>query len=128
MMVMNTEKFRIPGQIGESKATVIDNGANWGIYIWKKANGKPFTDGKGSVLNVPSHRGDLLQIQKLERAAKELGQEDGSYEFYPGMGRVSEEEYSEQVDRMKQGLIPNLNDLGAVMAAKKTLELYGDDE
>jgi hypothetical protein len=44
------------------------------------------------------------------------------------MGRISEEEYSEQVDRMKQGLIPNLNDLGAVMAAKKTLEMYGDDE
>jgi hypothetical protein len=29
---------------------------------------------------------------------------------------------------MQQGLIPNLNDLGAVMDAKKTLELYGDEE
>jgi hypothetical protein len=29
---------------------------------------------------------------------------------------------------MKQGLIPSLNDVGAVMAAKKTLELYGDEE
>ena len=126
---MNNENFQIPGQIGTSKLSIVNEGQHiaWGIYIWKKANGKPFTDGSGNVLNVPSHRGDALQIQKLQRAAKELGQEDGSYEFYPGMGRISEEEYSEQIDRMKQGLIPNLNDLNAVMAAKKTLEMYGDE-
>jgi hypothetical protein len=29
---------------------------------------------------------------------------------------------------MKQGLIPNLNDLGAVHAAKQTIALYGDEE
>jgi hypothetical protein len=43
------------------------------------------------------------------------------------MKKISDEEHSEQVDRMSQGLIPSLNDLGAVMAAKKTLELYGDE-
>lgn len=124
---MNTEKFSVPGQIGESKITILDKQYDWGIYFWKKANGKPFTDGKGSVLNIPSHRGDALQIRKLQQAAKELGQEDGSYEFMPGVERISDEEYSEQIDRMKQGLIPNLNDLGAVMAAKQTLAMYGDE-
>ena len=125
---MNSEKFRVPGQVGESKLTVVEKGYDWGIYIWKKANGKPFTDGQGNVLNIPSHRGDQLQIQKLVREAKALGQEDGSYEFYPGMGRISDEEYSEQLDRMKQGLIPNLNDLGAVQAAKDTIAIYGSDD
>jgi hypothetical protein len=125
---MNSEKFRVPGQVGESKLTVVEKGYDWGIYIWKKANGKPFTDGQGNVLNIPSHRGDQLQIQKLVREAKALGQEDGSYEFYPGMGRISDEEYSEQLDRMKQGLIPNLNDLGAVQAAKDTIAMYGSDD
>jgi hypothetical protein len=125
---MNSEKFRVPGQVGESKITVVEKGYDWGIYIWKKANGKPFTDGQGNVLNIPSHRGDQLQIQKLVREAKALGQEDGSYEFYPGMGRISDEEYSEQLDRMKQGLIPNLNDLGAVQAAKDTIAMYGSDD
>ena len=125
---MNPEKFRVPGQIGESKITVIDKGYDWGIYIWKKANGKPFTDGQGNVLNVPSHRGDQIQIQKLVREATALGQGDGSYEFYPGMGRISDEEYSEQLDRIRQGLIPNLNDLGAVQAAKDTIAMYGSDD
>lgn len=125
---MNAEKFRVPGQVGESKLTVLDKNYDWGIYIWKKANGKPFTDGNGNVLNIPSHRGDALQIRKLEQEAKALGQGDGSYEFYAGMGRISDEEYSEQLDRMKQGLIPNLNDLGAVQAAKDTIAKYGSDD
>ncbi len=124
---MNSEKFKVPGQVGESKLTVLDKQYDWGIYFWKKANGKPFTDGNGSVLNIPSHRGDAIQIQKLVREATALGQGDGSYEFMPGVARVSEEEYSEQKDRMAQGLIPNLNDLGAVMAAKQTLAMYGDE-
>jgi hypothetical protein len=125
---MNTEKFRVPGQVGESKLTVLDKQYDWGIYFWKKANGKPFTDGEGNVLNIPSHRGDALQIRKLQQEATALGQGDGSYEFMPGVERVSDEEYSEQVERMKQGLIPNMNDLGAVMAAKQTLATYGSDE
>jgi hypothetical protein len=126
-MVMNSEKFKVPGQVGESKITVLDKQYDWGIYFWKKANGKPFTDGNGSVLNIPSHRGDALQIRKLTQEATALGQGDGSYEFMPGVARVSEDEYAEQKERMNQGLIPNLNDLGAVMAAKQTLAMYGDE-
>jgi hypothetical protein len=125
---MNAEKFKVPGQIGESKLTVLDKQYDWGIYFWKKANGKAFTDGNGNVLNIPSHRGDALQIHKLQQEATALGQGDGSYEFMSGVERVSDEEYSEQVDRMKQGLIPNMNDLGAVMAAKQTLAQYGSDD
>lgn len=117
-----------PGQIGESKVTILDKQYDWGIYFWKKANGKPFTDGKGSVLNIPSNRGDMIQINRLIQEATALGHGDGSYEFMPGVGRVSEEEYAEQMDRMKQGLIPNLNDLGAVQAAKDTIAMYGSDD
>lgn len=125
---MNTENLKFPGQVGDSKVTVLEKDYPWGIYVWIKANGKPFTDGHGSVLNIPSHKGDAMQIEKLKREAAALGQEEGHAEFYPGMSRISEEEYSEQVDRMKQGLIPNLNDLGAVQAAKDTIAMYGSDE
>ena len=124
---MNAEKFKAPGQVGESKISIVDKGYDWGIYFWKKANGKPFTDGNGSVLNIPSHRGDAIQIHKLQQEATALGQGDGSYEFMPGVARISEDEYAEQKERMSQGLIPNLNDLGAVMAAKQTLSMYGEE-
>ncbi len=40
-------KPRMPGQIGETKVTLIDKQYDWGIYVWKKSNGKWFTDGNG---------------------------------------------------------------------------------
>jgi hypothetical protein len=117
-----------PNQIGNSKITVLDKQYDWGIYVWQKENGKWFTDGEGNILNIPSHRGDEIQLHKLRQAASHHGEPNGKPIFFPGMGRVTDEEYSEQVDRMSQGLIPNLNDLGAVAAAKNTIKLYGDQD
>lgn len=114
-------------KIGKSKVTVLDKKYDWGIYVWIKANGKPFTDGNQSVLNIPAHRGEQGQIEKLRQAAAYYGEGDGHAEFYPGLSRVSEEEYAEQKERMAQGLIPNMNDLGAVHAAQQTLKQYGDE-
>lgn len=119
---------KFPGQIGESKVTILDKQYDWGIYVWQRENGKWFTDGNGNILNIPSHRGDEIQLYKLRQAAAHYGEPNGKPVFFAGMGRVTDEEYSEQVDRMKQGLIPNLNDLGAVKAAKDTIAMYGDEE
>jgi hypothetical protein len=121
---MNPEKKK---KLGKPKITVIDKKYDWGIYVWKRANGKWFTDGEGNILNIPSRKGDEVQLKKLKDAATYHGEPDGSPVFFAGLGRVTDEEYSEQVDRMKEGLIPNLNDLGAVHAAKQTLEKWGDE-
>lgn len=118
---------RMPGQVGDAKLTVLDKKYDWGVYVWIKSNGKPFTDGQNNVLNIPSHRGDQMQMEKLRKEAEYLGQGDGHAEFYAGTARVSEEEYSEQLDRMKNGELL-LNDLGAVIDAKKTQEKWGDEE
>ena len=108
---------------------VIEKDYYWGLYLYKKANGRYFSDGHGSVLNIPSMRGDIAKISELKQAAIHYGDPgNGTVEFIAGSSRVSEEEYSEQVDRMNSGLLPNLNDLGAVQAAKDTIALYGDEE
>lgn len=115
--------------VNNVRRQVIDKMYDWGLYVYKKSDGKWFTDGEGNVLNIPSNKGDLAQIKKLRDAAVHYGDDgEGECVFVPGLERVSDEVYAEQVDRMNQGLIPNLNDLGAVQAAKKTLELYGDEE
>lgn len=115
--------------LGKAKLTVVEpTGYAWGVYVWKKSNGKWFTDGQGNVLNIPSNRGDENQIQKLRDAAAHYGEPDGEPVFFGGVERITDEEYSEQIDRMKQGLIPSMNDLGAVIAAKETLKAYGDEE
>jgi hypothetical protein len=74
-------------------------------------------------------RGDISKIAELKTAAQHYGDPgDGEALFVPGLTRVSEEEYSEQKDRMQQGLIPSMNDLGAWHAAKQTFDRYGSDD
>jgi len=108
---------------------VIEKKYNWGLYVYKKSNGKWFTDGEGNVLNIESMRGDLSNMSQLKDAAKYYGDPgDGDAVFVPGLTRVTDEEYSEQLDRMQQGLIPSMNDLGAWHAAQQTHDKYGSDE
>jgi hypothetical protein len=114
--------------VGNVRRQVIEKKYNWGLYVYKKSDGKWFTDGEGNVLNIESTRGDISQISKLKNTAKYYGDDgEGEAVFVPGLTRVSEEEYSEQLDRMKQGLIPSLNDLGAWKAAQDTLSKHGRD-
>lgn len=125
---MNKPKPRFPGQIGQTKVQVINEAfTNAGIYVWKLPTGKYFTDGEGNALSIESMKGDLTKIQELTDAAKYYGQPEGTAEFFPGVRKISDEEYSEQKDRMSQGLIPSENDLGALIAAKKTFDMYGGE-
>jgi superfamily I DNA/RNA helicase len=114
-------------QVGKSKATMIPKMYDWGIYVWKRSNGKWFTDGEGNILNIPSMRDDITKLAELRNAAAHYGEPDGQPVFFAGLSRVTDEEYSEQVERMKQGLLPNMNDLGAVHAAQETLRAHGDE-
>ena len=112
--------------VGNVRRKVIEKNYNWGLYVYKKANGKWFTDGEGNVLNIPANRGDLDKIAELKKAAMHYGDDgDGNCIFVPGLTRISDEEHSEQVDRMKAGLIPSMNDLGAWKAAQDTVNKYG---
>ena len=128
----NTRKAKI----GKSKITQIDKGTGqramfgyeWGLYFWRLPDGHLFKDDEGRLLNIPSIKDDLGQMTKLRQAAAHYGQPDGEPWFYAGVNRATDEEYEEQLDRLNEGLIPSLNDLGAVQAAKKTVELYGDAE
>jgi hypothetical protein len=117
------------GQIGKTKIQVVnDNITNIGVYVWQKANGKFFTDGDNNVLNIPARKGDQSKIDELTKAAAYYGQPEGKAVFFEGTGRITDEEYSVQKDRMAQGYIPSENDLGALIAAKKTQEMYGNEE
>ena len=118
----------ILSKVSNVRRKVIETDVEWGLYVYKKADGKYFTDGEGNVLNIPSMKGDLSKIAQLFSAAKYHGDSgDGVAKFVPGLTRVSDETHSEQVDRMKQGYIPSMNDLGAWQDAQKTLDTYGQE-
>lgn len=113
---------------GKSKATVIPKMYDWGIYFWQLPDGHLFKDTDGNMLNIPATRGDIAKMFELKQAAAYYGQPEGKPYFVPGVRRATDEEHSEQVDRMKQGLLPNLNDLGAVYDAQQGLKAHGEDE
>lgn len=114
--------------VSNVRRKVIPKNYEWGLYVYKKSDGKWFTDGEGSVLNIPSMRGDVSKIAELKAAAVHYGDDgEGQAVFVAGLNRISEEEHSEQMDRFKSGLIPSMNDLGAWQAAQDTLNKYGKD-
>lgn len=116
------------GQIGPTRIQVIEEKfSNAGIYVWQLPSGKYFTDGDGNALSIESMKDDPAKIKELTDAAKYYGQPEGKAVFFSNVRKISDEEYSEQQDRMAQGLIPSTNDIGAFMAAKKTLDMYGDE-
>lgn len=114
--------------VSNVRRKVIPKSYDWGLYVYKKSNGKWFTDGEGNVLNIPSMKGDISKIAELKKAAVHYGDDgEGSAVFVAGLNRISEEEHTEQMDRFKNGLIPSMNDLGAWQAAQDTLNKYGRD-
>jgi len=119
----------MPNQIGKTKVSVVKEPfSDYGIYVWQLRSGKVFTDGEGNALSIDSMRGDESRIALLRNEASWLGQPDGQAIFFANVRKVSDEEHSEQVDRMAQGYIPSETDLGALVDAKKTFELYGSDD
>ena len=119
----------ILSKVRNVRRQVIEKKYNWGLYVYKKSNGSWFTDGEGNVLNIESMRNDLSKIAELKQAAKYYGDEgDGEAVFVPGLTRITDEEHSVQKDRMMQGLIPSMNDLGAWYAAQQTHDKYGPSD
>lgn len=120
----NTRKAKI----GKSKATWMPKMYDWGLYFWRLPDGHLFKDEDGNMLNIPSMRGDLSKIAELRKAAAHYGQPEGEAWFYAGIRRATDEQYEEQKQRLKEGLIPNLDDLGAVHAAQQGIKKHGNSE
>ena len=108
------------------KISVVPKRYNWGVYLWKFPDGKFFKDSEGNYLNVPAMKGDLTAINTIRDAAKHYGRPEGEPFFRAGVSRVSDEEYSEQLERLQAGEIPSLNDLGAIYDAQQGLKQHGE--
>ena len=61
----------------------------------------------------------MISFAELKKVAIHNGDDGlGEAVFVAGLTQVSEEEYSEQKERLREGLIPSMNDLGAWHAAQ----------
>lgn len=113
--------------IKRPKVTVVDENPGWGVYVWRCAsNGKIFRDDDDNVLNIPSRQYDLEKIKVITEAAAHYGEPKGEPVFVPGVQRATDEEHTEQMDRMRSGLLPTMNDFGAVTDAKNAAIQRGE--
>ena len=101
------------------RVSIVEENPGWGLYAWRKANGQIFMDEDNNLLNIPSRYGDLEKISQITQAAAHYGEPEGKPVFIPGVQRATEEGYNEQVERMKVGMLPTMNDFGAVKDAKR---------
>jgi hypothetical protein len=98
---------------------------NWGVYIWKTPEGKVIKNENGDFLMIMSRKDDQKQIEKIRRAAKDCGVDDGEAIFWSGNRPVSEEEYQEQVARLTVGLVPDKLDYFAAKEELNSRKLNG---
>jgi hypothetical protein len=100
--------------MGKMKVTPIDE-VNWGVYVWQMPDGSVVRDEEGAYLSIPSVRGDIRQINKLKKAALEYDLGEGEPMFFSGHRVVTDEELEEQKSRAELGLVPDPQDLPAMM-------------
>lgn len=86
---------------------------DYGVYVWKMPNGAYLADDERRWLSIASMRGDMRRIAELSDTVKAYGIHEGSPEFIEGVRKVTDDEYDEQVERLEQGLIPDIYDIPA---------------
>jgi hypothetical protein len=84
----------------------IRSAAKFGLYVWKLPDGSYFSDNLGNTLNVPSYEHDIEKMSRLTEAARYWGKPEGKPVFLAGVGRATESEYQEDLERMSSGLTP----------------------
>ena len=114
----NRKKAKRP-PLKKPKVTLVEENPGWGLYAWRKKDGKFFMDDDNNLLNIPSRQYDLEKMAKITEAAAYYGEPEGNPVFIPGVQRTTDEEYDIQRERMKAGLLPTMNDFNAVTDAKK---------
>jgi hypothetical protein len=106
--------------MGKMKITQIDE-VNWGLYMWQMPDESLVMDDEGGYLCIPSLKGDIRQIKKLRDAAKYHGLEEGKPIFFSGHRQVTDDELLEQKQRGEMGLIPDAQDMPAMMEYVKEM-------
>lgn len=86
----------------------------FGVYVWQMPNGAIVKNEHNEPMYIYAEFGDIKRQNQLRDAAKSFGITDGGPLFLPGHRPVTDDEYEEQKERLKQGLIPDEYDLSAI--------------
>lgn len=98
----------------KGRRIVFDNEVDrYGVYLWEMPNGSFIADDEGNFLSIAAEVNNPVRIERLRRAAAELGIVEGRAVFFPGHRKINDEEYERQKSRHAAGLIPDEYDVSA---------------
>jgi hypothetical protein len=110
--------------MGKMKVTPVEE-VSWGLYLWQMPDESVVMDEEGAYLSISSFKGDIKQIKKLKKAAQEYGIDEGKPIFFSGHRHVTQDELEEQKHRAELGMVPDPQDLPAMMEYVKEVREMG---
>ena len=110
--------------MGKMKITPVEE-VNWGVYVWQMPDDSVVRDEDGNYLSIPSIKGDIRKIKLLKDAAKHYGLDEGHPLFFSGHRQITDDELIEQKSRAEMGLVPDPQDLPAMMEYVKEVREMG---
>jgi hypothetical protein len=87
---------------------------NLGVYL-ALSEGNYIIDEDENFLCIQAMRGDKKRVMELIHAAKGFGLKDITVEFRPDQRKISNDEFEEQMDRLKNGITPDKYDIGHLL-------------
>ena len=83
-----------------------------GIYVWEMPDGRWIGDDDGNFLSVTAKKGNRSLIDALAREVRSYGIYEGGPKFLSARRKITDEEYAEQEQRLRWGLVPDPLDIG----------------
>jgi len=93
-----------------------------GIYVWEMPDGRWIGDDDGNFLSVTSKKGNRSRIDALAREVSSYGIYEGQPKFLSARRKINDEEFAEQEQRLKWGLVPDPFDIGSYKDDIKSLK------
>lgn len=99
----------------KTKMQTVDEAA-YGVYVWEMPDGRWVGDDEGNWLSIAAMKGDLKRINELTQAARHYGIMVGQPLFLSGHRKIDDDEFEYQKQRQAFGLIPDENDIPALVS------------
>ena len=95
-----------------NKNTRILEETTLGIYVWEMPDGRWIGDDDGNFLSITSKKGNRSRIDALAREVRSYGIYEGGPKFLSARRKITDEEFAEQEQRLRWGLVPDPVDIG----------------
>ena len=108
-----------------NKNTKIVEETTLGIYVWEMPDGRWIGDDDGNFLSITSIKGNRYRIDALAREVRTYGIYEGGPKFLSARRKITDEEFAEQEQRLRWGLVPDPLDIGNYKDEIKNLRAEG---